>query len=229
MHSNQRILAVGFSAIEHQHSTPFLDREGFDVDRFPRAAGALELLRTISIDVVLVRYPLGMDLAPFLRNLREPGSASRHASLVILAEAEALDEAHGFIGRGANRVIGLGAEPGAVQEIVAGLLRVAPRRETRFLARLQASIEGQGSQVLAVVRNTSASGMLVETEHRFDVGTVIRFELTVPASSRPVRGEAEVVRHSDPQRERVLGMGVRILSFEGDDQSVYGSYLESQA
>jgi CheY-like chemotaxis protein len=234
MVTRRRILTVGVTSDEHRHATPFLDREHFEVDRFPGPDGALELLRDVPIDIVLVRYPLpAKDMGDFLRELRSNASMSRRGSVVILSESAHATDAQRFVGQGANKVVGLEVDPAEIQVTVAGLLQVAPRRETRFLARLETclteagkpQLTASGNVVLGLVRNTSASGLLVETEYLSPVGTVLGFEVSLPNARRPIRGEAEVVRHARPDRERLVGMGMRILGFEGSDGDAYTAYL----
>lgn len=225
-----RVLAVGLSSDEFDRVVPFLDRSSFEVDRFPGPDGALELLESVPFPVVLVRYPLpSMGLEPFLRALRGPEGSSRGASLVLLAEGDRLESARRWLGQGVNRVIDLRETAERLQDTVADLLHVAPRRASRFLARLEVRLNGSIDQVLGVVRNTSASGLLVETERGPEPGTEVDFELTLPGGERPVRGVAEVVRRTRPDREPVTGVGMRILSFAGHCGQEYAAFLARAA
>lgn len=260
----RRTLTVGVTPAEHGLTTPFLDRGQFEIDRLPSAVGSIELLLDVPIDLVLVRYPLpGMELGDFLGMLRSSASASRRSSVVILAEDDrARAAAESFVGLGANKIVRLDEDPARIQLTVADVLRVAPRLETRFLARLESTGNGNGQStpvrmddaasppgaessadeqpthgpdshslgvVLGLVRNTSASGLLVESEHLYRVGADLGFEITLPAGERPVRGGAEVVRHTRPERERVRGMGLRILGFAENGGDTFNAYLKSLA
>ena len=225
-----RVLAVGLSPESFERVVPFFDRASFEVDRFPGPDGALDLLGEVPFPVVLLRYPLpALSLDAFLAALRDVDSRSREAALLVLADAEHLAEAEAFLGRGVNRVLDLAHTRDRLQFTVAGLVDIAPRRSSRFLARLEVRLNGSVDQVLGIVRNTSASGLLVETSRGPEPGTEIDFELTLPGGARPVRGVAEVVRRTRTEREPITGIGVRILSFAGTSGRDYASFLAAAA
>lgn len=227
--THRKILAVGFSSGEFKRLAPLLDRASFELDRFPDPTGALELLGPIPFHMILVRYPLPkMDMADFLSKIREPGARSRSSSLVILADHGHVEDAADFVLKGANRVIEL--EPSAIhiETVVADLLNIAPRRSARFFARIQARLDGVPRSVLGVIRNTSATGLLMETDQLIHRGTEVSFELTLPGGRPPVRGRAEVVRHARSDKEDVQGIGLRILSFNGSCGEQYREFLNRQ-
>ena len=225
----RKILAVGFSADEFNRLAPLLDRASFELDRFPDPTGALDLLGFVPFHMILVRYPLPkMALDDFLSRIRAPHTRSRKSSLVVLATRARVEEARTFLTRGANRVLELEPQAVDLESVVADLLHIAPRRSARFLARLQARLDGAPRSILGVVRNTSATGLLVETEHLLRRGTEVGFELTVPGGKQPIRGRAQVVRHALPDKEHVSGVGMRILSFKGSCDRDYNDYLTRQ-
>ena len=148
---NQRrnVLAVGLSSAEFERVAPFLNREDFDVDRFPSAAGALELIIAVQIEVLIVRYPPpDMDLAEFLTQVRSPESSCLRSPILLLSSASQREDAASFIGRGANRAIDLEAAESQIQGIISSLLHVAPRKAARFLARLEIKLGGAKDMIL---------------------------------------------------------------------------------
>ncbi|MEM1202309.1 MAG: PilZ domain-containing protein [Acidobacteriota bacterium] len=223
----RRVLAIGLSAEEFAHIEPCLDHADFEVDRFPSARGALELIAPLPIEVLLVRYPLrGMDLEDFLDAVRRPATMSRHSSLVLLARASRRAEAEQFIGRGANRVVCLETALGHLQGHVAELVRVAPRLRISFPVRLGED-GGDGGWDCRVC-DTSASGALIETQRKPEPGTRISFQLAPPQGPR-VTGSGEVVRHTRPDRGEVDGMGVRFLRFDPGCRAAFRDFLAAQA
>lgn len=226
---HRKILAVGFSADEFQKWAPLLERSSFELDRFPDPSGALELLGPVPFHMLLVRYPLPyMDMKEFLDRIRHPMTRSRSSSLVILADREHLHEAQGFVLLGANRVIEMEPSAQHIETVVADLLHIAPRRSARFYARLQARLDGVPRSVMGVIRNTSATGLLMETDQLLRRGTEVSFELTLPGGQTPVRGRAQVVRHAKPDKEKVHGLGMRILSFNGSCGEEYKAFIQRQ-
>lgn len=227
MPTRRNVLVIGVSPEEFGRVAPFLGRDAFDVDRFPSGSGALELTSQVSIEVLLVRYPLpDMDLGVFLQAVRQQDSKCLKSPILILAEAETGAEADAYIGRGANRVLHVGSGEEELQAAVSSLLAVAPRKDARFLARMEIKLGGANDMILCQTENLSASGMLIKTERRYDRGTKIDFEFSLPDDVRPIRGFAEVVRHTMVGRDQVGGIGVRFLSFSGDSQRRFESYLQ---
>lgn len=220
-------LAIGLTLEEFDHIAPFLGRDEFDVDRFPSGVGALEIVRRVAIEVLLVRYPLpDMELSEFLTRIRQPDSPCRSSPLVLLATGGRVKEAGSYIGRGANRVVDIETAEDAIQDAISDLVSVAPRKGARFLARLEIRLGGAKDMILCQTENFSASGMLIRTDRRYDVGTRIGFEFTLPNDPRAVAGVAEVVRHTMIGRDEVGGIGVRFLTFDGDSQRRFQAFLQ---
>lgn len=225
--SRRNVLAVGLSSEEFRRIVPFLSRQSFEVDRFPSALGAVELVSNIGFEVLLVRYPLpDMELAPFLERVREDRSPCKRSSLLLLHPSERSQEAATYVGRGANRAIPLEATPSEIQENISSVLNVAPRKAARFLARFQVTLGGTNDMLLCQTENLSTTGMLIRTDRRYDRGTQIEFEFSVEGDHRPIRGVAEVVRQTLIGREDMRGIGMRFLSFDSDSQRRLERFLQ---
>ncbi len=226
MSKRRNVLVIGVSPVEFGRVAPFLGRDAFDVDRFPSGTGALELTAYVSIEVLLVRYPLpDMDLGVFLQAVRQPDSKCQRSPILLLAHGDEAKEAGAYIGRGANRVLHLEDAEEELQGRVSELLDVAPRKGARFLARMEIKLGGAKDMILCQTENLSSSGMLIKTERRYDKGTKIDFEFSLPDDPRPIVGVAEVMRHTMVGRDKVGGIGVRFLSFGGDSQRRFETYL----
>ena len=222
----RNVLAIGLTAEEFDRVAPFLNRDEFDVDRFPSSSGALELTSVVAIEVLIVRYPLrDMALEDFLQQVRQPESPCLRSPILLLAAEDQEIQATRYIGRGANRVIDLDAARAHIQGAISELLHVAPRKAARFLARVEIKLGDEKDMILCQTENISSTGMLVQTERRYELGTQIHFEFTLPTDSRPIGGMAEIVRHTTIGREQVGGIGVRFLSFRGDSQRRFEAYL----
>ncbi len=222
----RNVLVIGVSREEYDKVAPFLDRDAFDVDRFPSATGALELLAEVPFEVLLVRHPLhDMELASFLLSVRADGSPCQQAPLVVLAAGDD-DAARAYLGHGANRVIGLEESAPTLQILVSGLLNVAPRMAARFMTRVEVKLGGAKDMITCQTVNISDSGMLIETDRRYDKGTRINVAFNLEDDERPISGVAEVVRHTQVGRDPVDGIGLRFLSFAGDSQRRFQSFLQ---
>lgn len=227
MKNRRNVLVIGVDPEEFGRVAPFLARDAFDIDRFPSGSGALELISCVKIEVLLVRYPLpDMDLGVFLQAARQPESQCQSSPILLLAETGDSGEAESYIGRGANRVLDLEAAEEELQGTISALLEVAPRKDARFLARMEIKLGGAKDMILCQTENLSASGMLIRTERRYEKGTKIDFEFSLPDDPRPIVGVAETMRHTMVGRDQVGGIGVRFLSFSGDSQRRFETYLQ---
>lgn len=211
------VLVVNVDAELYEKVAPLLNRTEFEVDRFPRASAALDLVGRIPVDVLLVGYPLpDVAVQQFLDAIRSESSPCRQSPLLLLAHREQLAEARRFVGRGANRVVAVEESAERLQAEVSKLLAVAPRSSLRLMVRMLVNI-GEGATLeMAQSENLSETGMLVHTGEVYPLGSRLNFEFHLGGDRLPIRGEGEVARHTTPGREQVRGMGIRFVSFERD-------------
>src|SRR4029453_16721699 len=95
----RNVLAVNLDADLFDKVAPLLNRWEFAVDRFPRAAAALDLVSRVPVDVLLVGYPLTeVSTQRFLDAVRAPESPCRQSPLLLIAQAAELEDARRFIG-----------------------------------------------------------------------------------------------------------------------------------
>ncbi|PWB78577.1 MAG: hypothetical protein C3F15_01335 [Holophagae bacterium] len=162
--------------------------------------------------------PLGMSLELFVTALRHPGSASREAGLVVIADPRSLETARRLLGRGVNRVHSRGDGTEEIVESARPLLDVAPRVRVRAPVELITAGHGRVLTARCLTEDLSATGMLVSCPTPAPAGATVDFELAIPGEATPIRGQARVARQTDPIRERVLGVGASFLSFADRDQ-----------
>jgi hypothetical protein len=220
------VVLIGSETPALYRLAPVLQRADLDVRRFPRLSAALEFLATAPADLVVARYPLAeLGLDQLLGTLRRPGAASCAAGLMLLADPDAAAEVAPFIGRGVNRVVALDAPSDRVLDAMTDLLAVAPRQTVRAPVHLELWLDRGLARIHTVTENLSTSGMLLRGGERFSVGAQVSFDLFLPGDDRPVHGEAQVARRSDPSREGVEGIAARILSFDAGDRARVESFL----
>ena len=229
MYQNRRnVLAIGLSSDEFDRVAPFLARDSFEVDRFPSAVGSFEITNEVPFEILIARFPLpDMELDDFLQGVRGGKSPNQRSSIVLLAVEGKMEEAKSFIGRGANRVAGLEEADDQIQDTISNVLNVAPRKDARFMARMEIKMGEAEEMLVCQTENISVSGMLMRTDRRYDKGTKIQFESSLPNDHRPIVGIAEIVRHTMIGHDKVSGVGVRFLSFAGDSQRRFQSYIDN--
>jgi uncharacterized protein (TIGR02266 family) len=196
---------------------PLLNRHALEVDRFPRARAALDLVSQVPVDVLIVGYPLtDVRTQELLDAVRRPDSPCRQSPLLLLARRDDLEDARHVIGRGANEVIAVEESAERLQAAVSRLLAVAPRSSLRVMVRIVVNI-GEGAALeMSQMENLSETGMLVRTGEVYPLGSRLSFEFHLGGQSQPIRGEGEVVRQTTAGREAVRGIGIRFITLERD-------------
>lgn len=215
MTSAQRsVLIVGEDLSRVDVFVPLLRRLNYDVRRMPRAPAASKLVRETPLDLVVVvlPFPRARD---FLVLMRAAGSPSRHAAVLLIRDSEAApgDEA---LARLANRELAADASSAEYEQAVALLLDVAPRVELHTSLRMRLGGHPADLPRVVQVENLSTSGMLFTAPDPIPVGSVFGFELDLPAQKEPIRGRAQVVRHTQATAEGLQGMGASFLSLGGE-------------
>jgi len=215
--SRRSLLIVNAEQELFDKIAPLLNREELEVDRFPRAKAALELVARVPVDVLVVGYPLAdVPTQEFLDAVRGAASPCRQSPLLLLAHRDELDEARRFIGRGANEVVAVEESAERLQAAISRLVAVAPRSSLRTMVRIVVNI-GEGAALeMAQTENLSETGMLVRTGEVYPLGSRLSFEFHLGGLAQPIRGEGEVVRQSLGGRESVRGIGIRFISLERD-------------
>jgi hypothetical protein len=105
--------------------------------------------------------------------------------------------------------------PEELQSVAEVLLHAAPRVPVQGSARLNFGQQG-GEPRMLNVENISSTGMFLKGTEPPPVGSVFGFELTVAGQNAPIRGQAQVVRHTPTRNPGEHGVAATFLSFGGD-------------
>jgi hypothetical protein len=214
------VLVAGVTQSSFGELAPVLDREKFTVVKVTSYEDAVMYARAAVVDlVVLGAVPTTMSLQDAIRSIRSASSASRKASLLVLAEPGTEDGARRLIGRGINRVMLTVDPPKLIALQVAELLEIQPRATLRLSTRMLVGVEDGFEEALGAVVNLSGSGLLLETDADLEPGQHVVISIDVHPLVEPVAAKAEVVRKADPERDGIEGIGVRFLSFAGDSRN----------
>jgi CheY-like chemotaxis protein len=212
---SQSALAVGLDAETTQRMLALLSGRGIAVDFVSQGLEAVQRATLQRFDLVTCAYPLpDMVLREFSGAMRHSSSASRDAALLVLTLPEMRAEAHLALSGGRSLVMSRRDPRPVMVEAVRHLLQVEPRRRLEATATLRVDRGGTPAKVAARLVNVSRSGMLIRHQEPPGIGTRCDFELLLADRDESVRGCGEVVRHSSPTRERVLGFALRFLSLE---------------
>jgi hypothetical protein len=171
------------------------------------------------VDLIILGPDLtGMSLNGVIHTIRSRSSASRNASLLVLAEPGSEDNVRQLIGHGVNRVMLTVDSPNHIGLQVADLLDIAPRATLRLSTRMLVEVEDGFEEALAAVVNISAKGLLLETDADLEPGQHVIISIDIGPQLEPVAAKAEIVRKANPEREGIEGIGAQFLAFAGDSQ-----------
>jgi hypothetical protein len=225
----RHVLVVGADPSMLRRIAPMLHRAEFAIHTAPSADPVLDLVRGTLFELVVVAFPLhGMPLEELLKAVREGGSSCRTTGFLLLCDPDFLAEAQRFVDRGANRAIGADWNESRLWQAFSDLLEVAPRIAVRVLVHLAVRLQQDTRLLECHAANLSRTGMLLAGPPDLDPGTALDFIFAVTGQAKPIRGAAEMVRVTNPERERFRGFGVRFLSFRDDDQARLESFLEER-
>ena len=226
MEERENILVVEVEQLLFDRFAPVLQRRDFEVDRFPDAGRALELVSVVPFSAIIIGFPLkDMRLEDFMDKILMGESAA--ASIAILTSAEKIEEAERYKPLGIDLVLSLENAPQEMLRLLCALLGVAPRAELRVLVKLDLELVDAGNQrMVAQSEDISISGMLVTTPRLAPVGSKAGFTITLPGDPEPIRGEAKVARHTEAGTDRVKGMGLKFVSFEKNGEQRLRRYLD---
>ena len=197
-----------------------------EIEQTRDGATALALARRRRFQLILAEYPLPeLEMGSFLRRLREPSSPSRESSVVVLTGSLDREELGAL---GPDRLAGVDIctnTPEVLQAVIDGL-RLSDRLSARLRVRFHGATEGFSGQQAVWTRNLSPSGMLLGAEHLLPVGMVTPIAIELSSDEPLVHGHAEVVRHADPRREEIVGMGMRFVRLFGDGAERLTEFVE---
>ena len=213
------VLVAGMARSSFEELAPVLDRHKLTVVQVTSAEDSMRYAHSDRVELIIIGIaPTEMSLEDVVRTIRSQSSASRKASLLVLATPGKEDEARRLIGHGVNRVMLTADPPKLVALQVAELLDIAPRATLRLTTRMLVEVADGFEKELGAVVNISAAGILLETDADLEPGQHVILSIDIDPEVEPVSGKAEVVRKTDPEREGIAGVGVRFLSFAGDSR-----------
>jgi len=196
-----------------------LDRQKLRVIQVSSHEEAVMYANAARVELIILGLePTTMSLQQAIQRIRAKSSASKMASLLVLAEPGSEDDARRLIGHGVNRVMLTVDSPKHIGMQVADLLDIAPRAILRLSTRMLVEVEDGFEEALGAVVNISAKGLLLETDADLEPGQHVIISIDIGPQLEPVAAKAEIVRKANPKREGIEGIGAQFLSFAGDSQ-----------
>jgi DNA-binding NarL/FixJ family response regulator len=209
---------------------PLLRRDSIQVHRLLRGEAALKLACSVQLDVIVIAHPLD-DIATIelLKAARSEGSPCRATGIIVLVDDPEQRTAQHLLECGANRLLRVECTPREMGRALADLLGVAIRTQLRTTLRVAMSGSIGRRQLMCQTENISSSGMLIRGPIKVPLGTKFEFEFSLPNQAAPLRGLAQVARHTNWPREKVQGIGATFISFRGDARQRLEMFIDEHA
>lgn len=220
------VLILGPDRPAHDLLNPLWSELQVEKQRFTSTEAALETMQVGGLpSVLLVSYPLwDTTLDELLIAIERNVASQPRFPVVVLAPEKVLAEVETFADQGIT-VLSEDQEPEKLCRSLRVLLGAEQRAHPRFIVRMAVRV-GAGSLLRACQsEDISMSGMLIRTSEEFPVGSEIRLEFSVAEDQEPITCQAEVVRYTRPDVEKVRGMGVTFLSFMSDGRQRLEEFL----
>lgn len=208
---------------------PLMSRSDLSVMRVRSGQHALTLARNLGFDLIVCQHPLrDLEFEEFHSGLRSDDCAARRAPLLIVTRDDRRQALTESLDDDKARVVCLDRAPEKLDRALSELIGVAVRTGSRLLVETSIDCEGENTHRVFQTSNISESGFLLRSGRVLPVGSRARFALNLPESEKPIRGMAEVVRHTRPEAESLEGMAMRLLRVEGDGRKRLAEFIQRQ-
>jgi response regulator RpfG family c-di-GMP phosphodiesterase len=230
MEGRRNVLVVEVDADRFKAIAPMIDRKQFEVDRFPGAKGALELVSLVPFRAIILGFPMReVSLNDFLYTIKSSSSACRSSPIALITDDQHLQDANAYVKRGVNLVTSYEQAPKKVENQLCEMLGIKSRFDFRAMVTLNVTIESaRKERFVAQTKDISASGMFVLSNRECPVGSTAFFEFALPNEPKPFCGEAKVVRVANPSGNRIEGMALQFTSFIRNTQERLQECLREQ-
>lgn len=187
-------------------------RTSINVTRATTGTSSLILATNITFDLIVSEYPLpDLSIVDFLEILGSPTLPSADSPVILLTEDDQALSLAEHLSSEQVQVAPRSSPEEALQNHVARCLGISTRKLGRVLVQLRVEGPFGDLQRACQTSNISESGMLIHTSRLMPVDSELELTFHLPGDPRPIDGVVKVVRHTDPAREKLAGMGVTFL------------------
>jgi CheY-like chemotaxis protein len=222
----KKVLLVDDVRLFLQLEETFFKRTGCNIFTAGSGNEALEVAHKLRPDLILLDYLMpDMNGDEVCRLLKGKDETSDIPIIIVSTSAKKEDIAKCFEA-GADDYVTKPINPQDVLNKAAMMLNIPHRLHRRLIVSFNIMGEGQSQTFSAHSKNISLSGMLIETDTRFDVGMRIMLELPIKPEGDKVSIQGEIVRMArDIEGEKYL-LGVRFIEADEEQGQAITNYLD---
>ncbi len=193
---------------------PILKRDSIEVSRSANATSSLILATNVVYDLIVAEYPLpDLSIVDFLGILQAPTLPSADTQILLITSE---DQIAGVNQHTADddrvKVVPQQSSAQFLHSALAGsLTSVADRKASRLMVQFEAKLGAGKLMRICQTSNVSETGLMIHTTRLMPLETEMDVSFYLPGDPRPIDGKVRVVRHTDPDREEIAGMGVEFV------------------
>jgi hypothetical protein len=215
---------------------PILKRDSIEVSRSANATSSLILATNVVYDLIVAEYPLpDLSIVDFLGILQAPTLPCSETRILLITNEDQITSVAKHTAND-DRVTVVPQQSSAQflhSALADSLTAVAERKASRLMIQFEARLGAGKLMRICQTSNVSESGLLIHTTRLMPVETEMDVSFYLPGDPRPIDGTVRVVRHSDPDREEIAGMGVEFVhlppgSREKLREFVGGRWIETE-
>ena len=231
MEAQKKILAIVPQREIYDKLEPVLCRDTLDVTRAANATSSLILATNVTYDLIIAEYPLpDLSIVDFLGILQAPTLPCEETPIMVIADDEHVRGVAKHV-ESMDSITVLSQSTAAEhlqRELAKGLSDVAIRKDSRLLVQIEAEMDAGSLMRVCQTSNLSESGMLLHTSRLFPVSTEASVSFNLPGDPRTIEGTIKVVRHADPKREQMPGMGVEFTQLPNTSRDKLRDYVANR-
>jgi hypothetical protein len=231
MEQTKKILAIVPQQEIYDKLEPVLCRDSLEVSRAANATSSLILATNVSYDLIIAEYPLpDLSIVDFLGILQAPMLPCEETPILLIADDEHVNGVAKHVeNKDTIRVLSQSSAAEHLQrELAKDLSNVAIRKDSRLLVQIEAEMDAGSLMRVCQTSNLSESGMLLHTSRLFPVDTQASISFNLPGDPRSIEGVIKVVRHADPDREQLPGMGVEFTRLPNASRDKLRDYVANR-
>ena len=205
--------------------TSFLSRTDCTVLKAANGLEALRIAKTEKPDIVFLDLEMpvmnGLECCRFIKS-----DVDLKDMPVVIVTASSKEEE--CFRAGCNSYLRKPVDEEIFFAEIKKFVQIQERSDPRVDADIPVTVSFRGTKTPGTARNISRSGLMLETNEPFGVGSVISLDFVFPDSKDKVKTKAIIVRHAKIIGTGADGFGVRFLEISEKQQMLINSFLDAQ-
>ncbi len=205
--------------------TSFLNRTDCTVYKAGNGLEALRIAKTEKPDIVFLDLEMpvmnGLECCRFIKSDVD----LKDMPVVIVTASSKEEECYRA---GCNSYLRKPIDEDVFLTEIKKFVQIKERSDPRVDGDIPVSVTFKGTKTSGTARNISRSGIMLESNEPFGVGSVISIEFALPDNKDKVKTKAMIVRHAKIKDTGADGFGLRFFEISEKQQIAINSFIDAQ-